>query len=391
MLEFVNIDALLPGMFIVKVIKQAGKITVATAGKINDQQDINSLIDKGILQVQIDPAKSTHLNTDEGVNDLGETYLNASGLSYSQQLEHSLMLHDQAKTIQGRLIKRVAKGKIADLEEVNNITKEIVTKAFECDDALAITTLLKDNDEYFLEHSINCAILMVMFGRSLEIEKSTLQHLGAGALLMDIGMVKLPLLLTQKTDSLSVQETQRMQSHIDIGLKLLDPIEGIDEISLTVIKQHHERLDGTGYPDGLRGEQISQYGRMAAIVDTYDSLTTSRPYRDTFKPADALKKMQAESLGLDKELLGKFIGCIGPNPIGSLVKLASGKLAMVMRLNRLHPLSPTVMVFYNLTTKTDEVAQLDLSKVEDEIVGSVSPDDFGIGLPIFLRQSFFSK
>jgi HD-GYP domain-containing protein (c-di-GMP phosphodiesterase class II) len=391
MLEFVDIDALLPGMFIVKVIKQSGKITVATAGKINDQQDINSLLDKGILQVQIDPAKSTHLNTDDKLNDLGEMYLNASGLSYSQQLEHSLILHDQAKTIQGRLIKRVANGKIADIEEVNNIMQEIVNKAFECDDALGITTLLKDNDEYFLEHSINCAILMVMFGRSLEIEKSTLQHLGVGALLMDIGMVKLPLLLTQKTDSLSVQESQRMQRHIDIALKLLEPIEDIDEISLTVIKQHHERLDGTGYSDGLRGEQISQYGRMAAIVDTYDSLTTSRPYRDTFKPADALKKMHAEGLGLDKELLSKFIGCIGANPIGSLVKLASGKLAMVMRLSRHHPLSPNVMVFYNLNTKIAEVAQLDLSKVEDEIVDSVSPEDFDISLPVFLRQSFFSK
>jgi HD-GYP domain-containing protein (c-di-GMP phosphodiesterase class II) len=391
MLQIINIDALLPGMFIVKVIKQAGEITVATPGKINDQQDINSLIDKGILQVQIDPAKSTHLNTDDGLNDLGETYLNASGLSYNQQLEDSLILHNQAKTIQGRLIKRVTNGKIADIEEVNNIMQEIVNKAFECDDALGITTLLKDNDEYFLEHSINCAILMVMFGRSLEIEKSTLQHLGVGALLMDIGMVKLPLLLTQKTDSLSVQESQRMQRHIDIALKLLEPIEDINKISLTVIKQHHERIDGTGYPDGLRGEQISQYGRMAAIVDTYDSLTTSRPYRDTFEPADALKKMQAEDLGLDKELLSKFISCIGANPIGSLVKLASGKLAMVMRLNRLHPLSPNVMVFYNLTTKIDEVAQLDLSEVEDEIVDSVSPDDFDIGLSAFLRQSFFSK
>ncbi|MFT6993189.1 MAG: HD-GYP domain-containing protein (c-di-GMP phosphodiesterase class II) [Paraglaciecola sp.] len=391
MLQLINIDALLPGMFIVKVIKQAGKITVATAGRVNGQQDINNLLDKGILQVQIDLTKSTHLDTEDGLNDLDETYVNASGLSYSQQLEHSLMLHDQAKTIQGRLIKRVAKGNIADLEEVNNITQEIVTKAFECDDALAITTLLKDNDEYFLEHGINCAILMVMFGRSLEIEKSTLQHLGVGALLMDIGMVKLPLLLTQKTDSLSVQESQRMQRHIDIALKLLEPIEDIDEISLTVIKQHHERLDGTGYSDGLRGEQISQYGRMAAIVDTYDSLTTSRPYRDTFKPADALKKMQAEGLGLDKELLSKFIGCIGANPIGSLVKLASGKLAMVMRLSRHHPLSPNVMVFYNLNTKIAEVAQLDLSKVEDEIVDSVSPEDFDISLPVFLRQSFFSK
>jgi HD-GYP domain-containing protein (c-di-GMP phosphodiesterase class II) len=251
--------------------------------------------------------------------------------------------------------------------------------------------MLKQNDEYFLEHSINCAILMVMFGRSLEIEKPTLQHLGAAALLMDIGMIKLPLLLIQKVDTLTVQETKRIQRHVEIALKLLEPIEGIDEVSRTVIKQHHERLDGSGYPDGLRGEQICQYGRMIAIVDTYDSLTTTRPYREAFKPADALKKMQDEELGLDKELVGKFIGCIGANPIGSLVKLASGRLAMVMRLNHLHPLSPVVMIFYDLSTKKDEVVRLDLSQVEDEIVGSVSPDDFGIRLSGFLRQSFFNK
>jgi HD-GYP domain-containing protein (c-di-GMP phosphodiesterase class II) len=390
MLQLININAILPGMFIVTVTKQAGKVTVATAGKIGDQQDIDGLVAKGILQVQIDLTKSTHFDTDGELDNLDDIYVNASGLSYNQQLEHSLKLHDQAKTIQGRLIKRVAKGKIADLEEVDNITQQIVRAAFECDDALAITTMLKEGDEYFIEHGINCAILMVMFGRSLEIEKSTLQHLGAGALLMDIGMFKLPLLLTQKSDSLSVQETQRMQRHVDIAIKLLEPIDSIDEISLTVIKQHHERLDGTGYSDGLRDQQISQYGRMAAIVDTYDSLTTAKSYRETFRPADALKKMQDEDWGLDKELVAKFIDCVGTNPIGSLVKLGSGKLAMVMRLNRLKPLSPMVMVFYNLTTKLDEVAQLDLSKVEDEIIGSVSPDDFSISLPGFLRNSFFN-
>lgn len=391
MLQLINIDALLPGMFIVKVTKQAGKLTVATAGKINVQQDITGLIDKGVLQVEIDLSKSTHLDTEDGQTDIDDNYVNDSGLTYNQQLEHSLKLHDQAKIIQGRLIKRVAKGKITDLEEVDNITQQIVKKAFECDDALGITTMLKHNDEYLLEHGINCAILMVMFGRSLEIDKLTLQHLGAGALLMDIGMVNLPLLLTQKADNLSVQETQRMQRHVDIALKLLEPIEGLDAISLAVIKQHHERLDGTGYPDGLREEQISQYGRMAAIVDTYDSLISTRPYREAMKPADALKKMVEEDLGLDKDLLNKFISCVGSHPIGSLVKLASGKLAMVMRLNRLHPLSPVVMVFYNLTTKLDEVEQIDLSKDKDDIVGSVSPDDFGIRLSDFLRQSFFNQ
>lgn len=388
MLQLINIDALLPGMFVTKVTQQQGELNVASAGKVNDEQDIAELVDKGILQVQVDLSKSSHLNLQQDIDD---TYVNASGLSYNEQLQHSLKLHDQANQIQGRLIKRVAKGKVADLDEIDTITQQIVKRAFECDDALAITTLLKQNDEYFLEHSINCAILMVIFGRSLDIEKTTLQHLGVGALVMDIGMLKLPLLLTQKATELSETELQKMQRHVDIALNLLEPIEGIDELSLIVIKQHQERLDGTGYPDGLRGEQISLYGRMAAIVDTYDSLITTRPYRNAYKPADALKKMQHEDLGLDKELLGQFISCIGPHPIGSLVKLGSGKLAMVMRLNRLYPLSPVVMAFYDLATKQDQVIQIDLSKEDDEIVASVSPDEFSLNLPTFLRHSFFNK
>ncbi|MFT6990483.1 MAG: HD-GYP domain-containing protein (c-di-GMP phosphodiesterase class II) [Paraglaciecola sp.] len=391
MLELVNIDALAPGMFVVKVTEQDGKITVISAGKISDQQNIAALAKKGILQVQIDLSKSTHISVDDDQYEFEDAYINASGLTYAQQLEHTLKLHDQAKTIQGRLIRKVAKGKINNLDEIDEITRGIVKMAFECDDAIGIATLLKETDEYFLEHSINCAILMVMFGRALEIEKPTLQHLGIGALLMDIGMVKLPLLLTSKADKLNEQETKRIQRHVDIALQLLESLEGIDDVSLTVVKQHQERLDGSGYPDGLREQQISQYGKMAAIVDTYDSLTTQRPYREALKPADALKKMQDEELGLDKELVSQFIGCMGANPVGSLVKLESGKLAMVMRLNKHQPMSPMVMIFYNLTTKLDEVSQLDLSKVEDKIVGSVSPDDFGLELPGFLRQSFFNK
>jgi HD-GYP domain-containing protein (c-di-GMP phosphodiesterase class II) len=391
MLELVNIDALTPGMFVVKVTEQDGKIAVISAGKICDQQNIVALAKMGILQVQIDLSKSIHNESDDDQDELEDAYTIASGLTYGQQLEHTLKLHDQAKTIQGRLIKQVAKGKINNLDEIDEITRDIVKRAFECDDAIGIVTLLKETDEYFLEHSINCAILMVMFGRALEIEKPTLQYLGIGALLMDIGMIKLPLLLTSKADKLNEQETKRMQRHVDIALKLLEPKEHIDEVSLTVIRQHHERLDGSGYPDGLREQQISQYGKMAAIVDTYDSLTTQRPYREALKPADALKKMQDEELGLDKKLVSQFIGCIGANPVGSLVKLDSGKLAMVMRLNKHQPMAPMVMVFYNLTTKLDEVSQLDLSKVEDKIVGSVSPDDFGLGISGFLRQSFFNK
>ena len=388
MLELVNINRLEPGMFIVKVTEQVGKISVTSAGKISDQQNIAVLAKKGILQVQVDLGKSTHTSLDDEQED---TYINASGLTYGQQLEYALKLYDQVKTIQSRLIKQVAKGNINNLDEIDEITQDIVNQAFVSDDAIGIATLLKKTDEYFLEHSINCAILMVMFGRSLGIERSTLQHLGIGALLMDIGMLKLPLLLTSKTNMLTEKEVKRIQQHVDISLQLLESVDGIDDVSLTVIQQHHERLDGSGYLDGLQEQQISLYGKMAAIVDTYDSLITCRPYREALKPAAALKKMKDEELGLDKKLISQFIDCIGSNPVGSLVKLDSGKLAMVMRLNKHQPISPTVMVFYNLTTKLDEVFQVDLSKVEDKIVGSVSPDDFNLGLSGFLRQSFFNQ
>jgi HD-GYP domain-containing protein (c-di-GMP phosphodiesterase class II) len=391
MLELVNINRLELGMFIVKVTEQVGRISVTSAGKINDQQYIAVLIKKGILQVQVDLSRSTHLVKEHDEDELDDTYIDASGLTYTQQLEHTLKLYDKMKTIQGRLVKQVAKGKINNLDEIDEITQDIVNKTFDSDDAIGIAILLKKTDEYFLEHSINCAILMVMFGRSLGIERATLHHLGIGALLMDIGMLKLPLLLTSKATELSEKETKRIQQHVDVSLQLLESVDGIDDVSLEVIQQHHERLDGSGYLDGLRGQQISVYGKMAAIVDTYDSLITRRPYREALRPADALKKMEDEELGLDKELINKFIGCIGSNPVGSLVKLDTGKLAMVMRLNKHLPMSPTVMVFYNLTTKLDEVFQLDLSTAEDKIDGSVLPDDFNLELSGFLRKSFFNK
>jgi HD-GYP domain-containing protein (c-di-GMP phosphodiesterase class II) len=379
MLQLIDIEMLVPGMFVVKVTKPVGKIKITTPGILKDLKSVQTLVNKDILQIQIDLSKSTHIDiTVQDTSD--EDYCNYAGLTYDQQLAHALELYDQVKTIQGRLIKQFAKGKITDLEAINDITEQIVNQAFECDDALAIVTLLKSSDEYLMEHSINCAILIVMFGRALGMSKTTLHHMGVGALLMDIGMVKLPLLLTQKPSSLSPQETQRMHSHIDIGLKLVEPISEISETSVLLVKQHHERMDGSGYPDGLRGEQISIYAKLAAIVDTYDSLTTSRPYRDPLKPADALQKLVDETLGLDMELVEKFIQCIGANPVGSMVKLASGKLAVVMRLNKTQPLSPVVMTFYNLTTKLDEVAQINLSKSEDEIVSSISPDDFNKNL-----------
>jgi HD-GYP domain-containing protein (c-di-GMP phosphodiesterase class II) len=384
MLKVIEISELKSGMFVTRVVKQEGKFYVTSGGRIKKQDDINKLVAKGIIQVEIDLKKSMF---DKNKNlSLG---LDESNQDYGKQLEHSLKIYEQAKDIHSRLMTRVAMGKVADLQSVNEVSQHLLERVFEHEDAISIVTLLSENDQYFIEHSVNCAILIILFARHLGFEPELMRQLGAGAMLMDIGMMKLPLLLTEKPEHFSQTDAQKMQKHVKIALDLVNKIDAISEVSKEVIELHHERLDGSGYPAKLTEQHISVYGRMAAIVDVYDSLTTKRPYRGAHKPADALRLMAEEIPGLDQQLFKEFVLCIGANPVGSLVKLDSEKLAMVLRRNKRDPLNPVVMVFYDLQTKVSaEPYPLDLAKSDDVIAASINPDDFGMNLQQFLLKTF---
>ena len=389
MLKVINIAELQPGMFVTQVTKQDGEFRVTSAGKIKDRDEINDLVDKGILELEIDLSRSSQNQSQAAVLPLDK--VNHLGLTYTQQLEHSVKLYEQVKLAHSTLMNRISKGKIADIDVVNTVSQQLMDKVFECEDTINIVTLISESDHYFIEHSINCAIIIIVFARYMGFDETLMRQLGAGALLMDIGMVKLPLLLTEKPESFNEAETQKVQEHVNMALDIVRDIELISDISREVIALHHERLDGSGYPNALQEKEISVYGRMAAIVDVYDSLTSNRPYREAYKPADALRFMSEELTGFDRQLLSQFINCIGPHPIGSLVKLASNKLAIVMRLNKLSPLQPVVMAFYDVDTRDyHSVIQLDLSTADDSIVGSVDPTEFALNLNRFLHQTLLA-
>ena len=293
MLELVNMDALVVGMFVVKVTQQTGKISVTSAGKITTQKAIDELAKKGILQLEIDLTKSTHLKEEEKETNKPDNYVNASGLSYKQQLANSLKLHSQAKSIQARIINQVSKGKITDLDDVNAITEELVKSAFECSDALGIITMLKESDQYILEHSISCAVLMVMFGRSLEIETNTLRHLGAGALLMDIGMIKMPLLLTQKADDLKVNK--------EVTLITLDP--GHFHAGL-VQKSMYDKVSDTVYVYAPDGDDLESHLKLIDGFNNRENNPTSWTEK-VYRGNDFLKKMVEEGKGNVMVVSGK--------------------------------------------------------------------------------------
>ncbi|MDP5030226.1 MAG: DUF3391 domain-containing protein [Paraglaciecola sp.] len=387
MLKIIEISELQTGMFVTRVVKQKGKLRLTSSGTVKREEEITRLQEKGILELEIDLSKS--LGEQSGLHDLS---LQEFSKDYGQQLEHSLKIFEQAKDIQSRLMDRISKGKIANLEAVDELAHHLLERIFDNEDTMSIVTLVSENDQYFIEHSLNCSILMMLFARHLGYDEEVMQALGVGALLMDIGMLKLPLLLTEKPESFNQADTQKMQKHVKVALDLVGQLDDISDISREVIELHHERLDGSGYPEALTEQHISVYGRMAAIVDVYDSLTTKRPYRDAYKPASALLLMTDEIPGLDQKLLKAFISCIGANPVGSLVKLSSDKLAIVLNRNKRNPLKPIVMVFYDLQTKqSGEPYPLDLAKSEDVIKGSIDPADFGVNLQQFLIQTFSAK
>lgn len=383
MLKIIEISELQTGMFVTRVVKQEGQFRVSSGGQVKLDEEINNFKAKGILQVEIDLTKSV-------LNKQSDIDLNELVKDYGQQLEHSLKIFEQAKGIHTRLMTQVAKGKIANLEAVNEVSQHLLTRIFDNEDTMGIVTLIGENDQYFIEHSLNCAILIILFARHLDFDQELMKDLGVGALLMDIGMMKLPLLLTEKPESFNKAETQKMQKHVKVALDLVSKITEISDISREVIEFHHERLDGSGYPEALTEQHISVYGRMAAIVDVYSSLTAKRPHRDAHKPAIALRLMTEEIQGLDQQLLKEFIICIGANPVGSMVKLDSDKLGIVIRRNKHKPLSPVVMVIYDLRTKlsTEPPYPLDLAKSTDVITGSIDPADFGVNLQQFLLKIF---
>ena len=395
MLEQVLIDDLQPGMYVNQVLEQTGSLKMRSKGIVKTQAIINSLRAKGILLVEVDLAKSklpqtptapeppkeeTPQPTKASVKSLGRDSINEAS-----------ELYDSALTIQSSFLKSLQKGAVTDLSPMESLSHSLIESVFDNKDALSCLTMIKDTDQYLLEHSINCSVLSGIFCEFLGFDRDTTEQVSLGALLMDIGMSSLPDEIRNNTGELSSNDWEVMKTHVEIGADLVEQFGDISDLSLCIIKQHHERVDGSGYPNGLIGDEISKFARIAAIVDAYDAMTSNRIHQKSITPTQALKRLMATE-NLDQELVKQFIQCIGVHPVGSLVRLKSGKLGIVSKINPKDPVSPHVMTFYSVTSQhCNEVKRIDLSQYDDEIVSGVRPEEFTLNLPKFFKDVFVNQ
>ena len=387
MLKAVSIKELKPGMYVDSVTKQRGRMQVKSKGIVKDDAAINALKEKGVLILSVDLSKSK-------LEQEKETSVKKpvqKRKTLSEQMTAAESLFNQAKVIQRDFVKKIKEDQRADLDSMMDLSLDIVDSVIDSPNALSCLALLNRSDEYFMEHSLNCSTLMAMFARHLDLDGETVEALSLAGLLMDVGMVNIPQDITHKRGELSKTEFDVVTTHVDIGVDIIERCGDVSDIVRSVIFNHHERVDGSGYPSQKSGDDVDLYMRMAGIIDSYDAMTTDRPYSPAVPATSALKALLVDPQ-YDSVLVQKFIQCLGVHPVGSLVKLTNQRLGIVVKANKTNPLSPKVITLYHLKSGTySETKIVDLSKVQDEIENSVRPEEFGINLTKFFRDIFMSN
>ena len=231
-----------------------------------------------------------------------------------------------------------------DLDRAHEVIDGMVESIISNPDALALLSRVKRVSAYVYARSVSVAINMLLFGRHLGFPKDHLHLLGAAGLLLDVGAAKIPAELLSKSGRLSAAEYETIKQHVPLGLEMLRESRGVSDKLINIVANHHEREDGSGYPKRKLGANIGVPGKMAAIVDCYDALTSARPYARAFSPYEALQHLYEWRHHLfHTELVEQFIQSLGIYPVGSLVELNSGEVAVVLAHNRVRRLKPRVL------------------------------------------------
>ncbi|MBL8519781.1 MAG: HD-GYP domain-containing protein [Betaproteobacteria bacterium] len=252
---------------------------------------------------------------------------------------------DRAHRLLESVVADIRAGKALSTETVQPVIDDMVESMTRNPDAMMWVAKMREKDIDLYGHGLSVAVSLVAFGRHLGYPKEQLSQLGMVGFLLDVGKVKLPKQILEKNARLSPAEYSIMREHVKLGLDILADMPLMHPGIVEGVAQHHERLDGSGYPGALRGDQISVFGRMAAIADTYAALTRERPYAEAVSPHEALQKLSNwGGTQFQMEMVEQFIQSIGVFPVGSLVELSNGDVAVVVTHNKHKRLRPKVLV-----------------------------------------------
>ncbi len=302
-------------------------------------------------------------------------------VSFDEELQRAQQVCARSREAVVEMFSDVRMGRAIDATHADGVVDEIWQSVSRHPEALISLVRLKNVDEYTYMHSVAVCALMLSLGRQLGLDEASLREAGLAGLLHDVGKAGIPDAILNKAGRLTDEEWEIMCGHPQAGERYLVNTRQASERIVDTCLHHHEKANGSGYPHGLAGPQISLFASMGAVCDVYDAITSDRPYKRGWNPAESIRKMAEWSQGhFNERVFQAFVKAVGIYPGGSLVRLESGRLAVVVEQNERSLLTPKVKVFYSTRTNAYTPVQIvDLSRRSgnDKIVAREDAEKWG--------------
>ena len=358
---------------------------------LTDGKDIESILSSSIKEVWIDTDKGLDIRQGESavseaesealveanLRQVAEGLRNMSSVSSSAEIQRAARICLQSRQALVSMFEEARMGKAVDVGGARQLVSEISDSVSRNPGALISLARLKTVDDYTYMHSVAVCAMMVSLARQLGLDEAQTRSAGVAGLMHDLGKAMMPMQVLNKPGKLTDAEFAIIKSHPEQGHRLLAGQADMDPVVLDVCLHHHEKVDGSGYPHGLKDQEISLFAKMGAVCDVYDAITSNRPYKSGWDPAESLRKMAEWASGhFDARVFQAFVKSMGIYPVGSLVRLASGRIGVVVEQGAGSLTTPCVKVFFS--TKSGmrilpEVVDLSLGGVSDRIVGREDP------------------
>jgi len=363
---------------------------------LDNPDDARRIADSGIAEVWIDVAKGVDVVTSAAAVSVEEAEVAVSEalsavsqreeppmqVAMAEEVKRAARICAKSKQAVVSMFQEARMGRAISADAAGEMVDEISSSVMRNPGALISLARLKNADDYTYMHSVAVCALMVALSRQLGFGEAETRAAGMAGLLHDLGKALTPPEVLNKPGKLTDAEFAIMKQHPVEGHRLLADAGAVGDVPLDVCLHHHEKMDGTGYPDRLPGDRISLFARMGAVCDVYDAITSNRPYKSGWDPAESIRKMAEWCQGhFDERIFQAFVKSVGIYPIGSFVRLDSGRLGVVIEQAEKSLLAPKVKVFFSARSQTyipPEVVDLAHPGATDRIASREDAAKWGI-------------